>query len=313
MCCLFGFIDYEHSLSVGEKNRLINSLARASEARGTDAAGIAYNSHGHLTVYKRPLPAHEMKFRIPEGADVVMGHTRLTTQGDEKFNANNHPFKGMAGTIQFALAHNGVLYNDEMIRRLEHLPKTPILTDSYVAVQLIEKEGDVNFETLRNMAEQLEGSFTITVMDGSNNVYFIKGDNPMCIAHLPKIGAYVYASTEEILLDGIKRSHLDLGERIKVQLVCGEIMRIDSQGKRETERFDTDNLFFGSGCYRFGYGTSYDPNVKHKKTSDTDAYVADLKCTATYLGYSPSFVDYLMREGYSFVDIEEVLYDESCR
>ena len=204
-----------------------------------------------------------MKFRIPEGVDVVMGHTRLTTQGDEKFNANNHPFKGMAGTVQFALAHNGVLYNDEMLRRLEHLPKTPILTDSYVAVQLIEKAGDVNFETLRNMAEQLEGSFKITVMDSSNNVYFIKGDNPMCIAHLPKIGAYVYASTEEILLDGIRRSHLDLGERIKVQLVCGEIMRIDSHGKRETERFDTNNLFFGSGYYRFGYGTAYSPSSKH--------------------------------------------------
>ena len=91
-------------------------------------------------------------------------------------------------------------------------------------------------------------------------------------------------------------------------------MRIDNHGKRETERFDTDNLFFGSSYYRFNYGTAYSPSAKHaKKSSDTDAYVADLKCTATYLGYSPSFVDYLMREGYSFMDIEEVLYDESCR
>ena len=54
MCCLFGIYDYGHSLTVAQKKRLVSALAVASEDRGTDATGIAYNHNGHLTVYKRP-------------------------------------------------------------------------------------------------------------------------------------------------------------------------------------------------------------------------------------------------------------------
>lgn len=97
MCCLFGIYDYVHSLTAAQKKRLVSALAVASEDRGTDAAGIAYNHSGHLTVYKRPYPAHLMRFKLPDDALCVMGHTRMTTQGDEKHNYNNHPFEGTAG------------------------------------------------------------------------------------------------------------------------------------------------------------------------------------------------------------------------
>ncbi len=66
MCCLFGTYDYKGGLTAAQKRRLISSLATASEARGTDATGIAYTCDGHLTVYKRPWPAHLMRFRLPE-------------------------------------------------------------------------------------------------------------------------------------------------------------------------------------------------------------------------------------------------------
>lgn len=43
MCCLFGLIDTRHSLSGKEKSKFLHILASESEARGTDATGIAYN------------------------------------------------------------------------------------------------------------------------------------------------------------------------------------------------------------------------------------------------------------------------------
>ena len=52
MCCLFGFIDYNHNLSGKQKNRLLRSLASAAEERGTDAAGIAYHAGGRLHIMK---------------------------------------------------------------------------------------------------------------------------------------------------------------------------------------------------------------------------------------------------------------------
>lgn len=126
MCCLFGIIDYGHSLTAEQKTRMTSVLATVCEARGTDATGIAYNSHGKLTIYKRPLPGHRIHFRIPEDAQVIMGHTRMTTQGIAGKNYNNHPFLGSTKEGVFALAHNGVLYNDRYLRRSLGLPKTKI-------------------------------------------------------------------------------------------------------------------------------------------------------------------------------------------
>ena len=153
MCCLFGLVDCQHRLTAKQKNRIVSILSVAAEARGTDATGIAYNSGGKLRVYKRPLPAHRMRFRVPEDANVIMGHTRMTTQGAAKRNRNNHPFPGQAGTMDFALAHNGVLWNDRYLRRSQDLPCTKIETDSYVAVQLIERKKALDFASLESMAE----------------------------------------------------------------------------------------------------------------------------------------------------------------
>lgn len=56
----------------------------------------------------------------------IMRHTRMSTQGDEKHNYNNHPFSGNAEGVSFAFAHNGVLYNDTALRKEYQLPKTNI-------------------------------------------------------------------------------------------------------------------------------------------------------------------------------------------
>ena len=118
MCCLFGLLDYGHSLTAAQKNHILAVLSTVCEARGTDATGIAYNTDNGLQIYKRPLPAHHLRLRIPKDTNYVMGHTRMTTQGCEKHNHNNHPFSGRAGGVPFALAHNGILHNDHELREV---------------------------------------------------------------------------------------------------------------------------------------------------------------------------------------------------
>ena len=76
MCSLFGLIDFKECLSTHTKNKILNTLARECQVRGTDATGIAYSFNGRLRIYKRPLPARKMKIHIPHGVNVVMGHTR---------------------------------------------------------------------------------------------------------------------------------------------------------------------------------------------------------------------------------------------
>lgn len=230
MCCLFGLLDYTGHFTGKQKSKIVSILSVACEERGTDATGISYNHNEHLTVFKRPLTAHKMRFAIPN-VPLIMGHTRMTTQGDEKRNYNNHPFYGKADNTEFTLAHNGVLHNDTALRKSEKLPATKIETDSYVAVQIIEKKRELGFESLKYMAEKLLGSFTITVMDKDDNLYFVKGDNPMCIYHYPEIGVYIYASTEDILKKALKKMPYRFGKGCKVELVCGDILKINRYGR----------------------------------------------------------------------------------
>ena len=48
-------------LSTYTKNKILNTLARECQVRGTDATGIAYNFNDRLRIYKRPLPARKVK------------------------------------------------------------------------------------------------------------------------------------------------------------------------------------------------------------------------------------------------------------
>ena len=117
MCCVFGFIDYNHNLSGKQKNRLLRSLASAAEERGTDAAGIAYHAGGKLHIMKKAKPAHVLRAET----SVVMGHTRYATQGDAKKAYNAHPFQGQIGNKKFALAHNMELCHEAGLYQIDLL------------------------------------------------------------------------------------------------------------------------------------------------------------------------------------------------
>ena len=99
MCSLFGFLDYQSIVPHKVLRKLTQALANAAEERGTDAAGISYIKDGKVIIFKRPKPAHKLHFNPPDGTRAVMGHTRMTTQGNEKYNYNNHPFPGVAGDL----------------------------------------------------------------------------------------------------------------------------------------------------------------------------------------------------------------------
>ena len=308
MCCLFGMIDYGHNFSGKQKSRILSILARECEVRGTDATGIAYNHAGKQRIYKRPLPARRMRFRIPNGISVIMGHTRLTTQGNAQKWQNNHPFPGNTPAGAFALAHNGVLYNDTWLRQSLKLPKTNVETDSYIAVQLIEKMEALDFTSLRFMAEEVEGSFSFTILDSEDNLYIVKGDNPLCLYHYPRLGLYIYASTEAILTKAIRRMGRQFGLPEKVTLEAGDILKIDRNGNQERDCFDSSVL-----CFRYYqparsiycFVDSCFPPMHDEYEA---AYIDELKTIARYYGYEEQLVDAWLQDGFTTDDIEDFLY-----
>lgn len=293
--CLFGIIDYRGTLTQRQRNRLVTTLAVTAEDRGTDATGIAYNSGGRLHIYKRPVPAHKVRFAVPADASVIMGHTRMATQGSAKKQRNNHPFPGSCGDKRFALAHNGVIYNDRTLRRTFSLPDTKIETDSYIAVQLLETKQALDFSSLRFAAEQLMGSFTLTVLDG---LYFVRGDNPI---HYPRRGVYVYASTEGILEHAMRQIGFLAETPAEVSLCCGDILKIDAKGGIVKEHFDDASL---------GYGTRFNPwHYTGMGSMADEIYLDELKAVAASFGYAHESIDRLLRQGFLPEEIEEFLYE----
>ena len=83
------------------------------------------------------------------------------------------------------LAHNGVLYNDAELKTKYHLPKTQIETDSYVAVQLLEQEKQLHAESIKKVAELVNGSFVFTILRNDNTLFLVKGNNPLTLYHFP--------------------------------------------------------------------------------------------------------------------------------
>jgi len=302
MCCIFGLLDYKGTLTVAQRLHMVKELGKAAEVRGTDAAGIAFFQGHQLHIQKAPKPSHRMKYRIPEDTRYIMGHTRMTTQGSEKKNQNNHPFAGMAGNVRFALAHNGVLINDYELRLRNQLPRTAIETDSYVAVQLIEKQKEVSPDSLRRMAEVLEGHFTFTVLDQENNLYFVKGNNPLTIYRYPRLGIYLYASTTEILETAVKAVGVQMHQKEVIQPKQGEILRIDSFGRRSKIGFDDTNLRYNWWNY-----------PSYQTVHLEDEYMAFVMDMGQTMGVPREDLQILSGAGYSAFDIEDLIYDTELR
>ncbi len=310
MCGLFGFSNYSGE-KIKDISDLTKFLAEQSAVRGTDATGIAFCSGGNVTILKENKSAYKLTFKLSDDTKAVIAHTRFSTQGSEKKNYNNHPFPAKCNNAQFALAHNGVLTNDKELRDRFKLPKTKIETDSYIAVQLIESQKRLGFDSIKYMAERTEGSFSYSILDDKNNIWLVKGESPLSILHFPKLKIYVYASTDEILYKALIDfpllfTALKNGEFEKVEISEGDILKIRPDGILERNTFDY-SYYYGRGWWEYGsfFPISFGNGALTGTKKD---YLESLKSVAMYQGYSPEEIDDLVTDGFSLEEIEDYLY-----
>ena len=294
MCAVFGYLDYKGKVSNAILKKLIQNLSIAAEVCGTDATGISYVNHGKVVTFKKAKPAHKVKLYFPKNTRAVIGHTRMTTQGSEKYNYNNHPFDGRCGTETFALAHNGVLYNDAEWKAKYHLPKTPIETDSYVAVQLLEQKKQLHAESIKKMAELVNGSFVFTILRNDNTLFLVKGNNPLTLYHFPALELYVYASTKSILDNALQQVNLS-DKCFEIDVSEGEIVEIASSGNLSKTTFAMQNSVFSP--YNWD-------NLNWYETEEQEEFL--LECCRMF-GVPEEDVYLLLDYGFSADEIEEML------
>ena len=302
MCAVFGFLDYKGKISNAVLKKLVHYLSVAAEVRGTDATGIAYVRDSSIVTYKKPKPAHKVKLFFPRDTRAVIGHTRFTTQGSEKRNCNNHPFEEHCGTEAFALAHNGVLYNDRELRREQPLSPTPIETDTYVAVQLLEQGQQLDTENIKRMAELVEGSFVFTILRNDNTLFLVKGNNPLTLYHFPALGLYVYASTKSILDNALQKVHI-AEKACEVEISEGEILEITPNGKINRSTFTMQDYIHSLfNPYNWDYAKWWMEDEREELL---------LEYCGTF-GVSEEEVQLLLDFGYDPDEIEELLMDTAA-
>lgn len=301
MCAIFGVCDFNKKLNVFERHNILRTLSKECEVRGTDATGISYVCHDGLHVYKKAVKASKFNFYLPYESRMIIGHTRMTTKGNESKNYNNHPFFGSTAKGRFALAHNGVLYNDEIIRAELKLPETFIETDSYIAVQLLEHYGEISFESIAEMAETVSGSFCFSILTDKNELYLVKGSNPLAIYDCG--GYYLYASTSDILDKTLKKLHISKKKSINIE--SGEILKISADGSIQRSQFD-----FMDDYYYYGYKSKYSyVDFDYQDYDIDDEELEELVMFANWFGIEEEDIMLLLEMGYSTMDVEELLYD----
>ena len=204
-----------------------------------------------------------------------------------------------------ALAHNGVLYNDRELRREQHLPTTPIETDSYIAVQLLEQGQQLDTENIKRMAGLVEGSFVFTILRNDNTLFLVKGNNPLTLYHFPALGLYVYASTKSILDNALKKVKLN-GKYSEVDVSEGEIVKMSSSGNLHKSTFtmqDYIHTMFNP------YNWNYLNYAKWWEANEREELL--LEYCGTF-GVSEEEVELLLEVGYDPDEIEELLMDTAA-
>ena len=195
--------------------------------------------------------------------------------------------------------------------RTRKLPKTHIETDSYVAVQLIEQYGSLSFKSLKQMAEALDGSFTITVLDANNDLYLIKGNNPLVLYLFPNLGIYLYASTEEIMDNALNKLKLSQEPKVEIIVHQGDILKIDSYGKRTLSKFDDTKLCMRDYCRYYGLADWYWPTITEQEEGSD--YLEEVVSYGMSRGVPERELRLLVDAGYDAFDLEELLFDSHLR
>ena len=304
MCGLFGFTTYENNTK--NYTELLQALACNSAERGTHASGISYNQNSKLITYKKATSGTRLKPLHLDGVQTITGHTRHATQGDYKLNYNNHPFNGIVGGLPIAMAHNGVIYNDTELRRKYKLKSGQIQTDSYIYIQLLERQKKLDFEGIKTATELLEGYYTFTILDSKNNLYFVKGDSPLSVVHIPELKIYIYASTDEILYTSLMQGglfeYIKQNKHIDIKINDGDILKIDNNGKISKGKFKSYKIV---NTFNFRKWYEYEEPEELDPLDEYTQLVIDIAGRA---GYSADDIHELLDCGYTLEDIEEYIY-----
>ena len=218
----------------------------ALQHRGQESAGMAVSDGGGVTVVKdQGLVASVFDDRMLAGltGHLAIGHCRYSTTGSSTWR-NAQPAYKSVDERHFALGHNGNLTNTEALAEGAGMLPGTVTSDTDLIAELIaaqlaalpdERTDERDLErALTNMLPDLEGAFSLVVMDESRiiGVRDPNGFRPLCLGRLED--GWVLAS-ESPALDIV-------GAHFVRELDPGEMVVIDATGPRSLRPFADERV-----------------------------------------------------------------------
>lgn len=171
MCGIFSIVDFGDNK---DKLPILRDLMLESCRRGTDASGVGIFSSGESMVFKKEgsgknllnLAEFEKKI-IPllDESKVLIGHTRLATNGSPKISGNNQPIQ--VGEV--TLVHNGIIINARKLSKKYKLSENQ--SDSEILSKILYKEllmvGSMQ-KALIKISSKIAGTMNVIVVSKSN-------------------------------------------------------------------------------------------------------------------------------------------------
>lgn len=219
MCGIFGVIltGVDSKLSPKQLKQIVNLLFRLSESRGKEASGIALRANNDIYVLKEPIASSKLvktaKYKelfnntLPKAYSgrqlkcpiVILGHSRLKTNGQSEINTNNQPVvkKGAIGI------HNGIIVNDKEIWVSHPALKQEyaVDTESFLSLlQFLRSNGNSTINSTKLAFREIEGSASVAVeFDDEDVVLLATNTGSLYIASSENQQVILFASEKFIL------------------------------------------------------------------------------------------------------------------
>lgn len=223
MCGIFGLVvTPESQLKSTSIVKILGSLFKLSESRGSEAAGIAFGGSANLQVFRRAQPASRMilsdeyKQFITANLSLanrvsglaVVGHSRLVTNGSQGMEENNQP----VSSAHCIGVHNGIVVNDAALwaSHTDLVRKSQV--DTEVMFQLIDKyqAQDVDLpDAIIKTYHQLQGEANVAFLhDTERSLCLATNVGSLYFTHVPSMGIFVFASEKHFLKQMLRNSGL---------------------------------------------------------------------------------------------------------
>lgn len=244
--------------------RVVESLLLANQERGTDSTGIAtIGFDGEYDVFKRAIRASKFvdvdvtARLLRKPYPLIMGHTRMTSMGNDVVDQNAHPF--IEGNV--IGAHNGIINNYTSIDK-------SVRVDSQAVFRLLDANPDMYEEAL----SRVSGSCALTWWDKRtpDALFLIAHSNPLSVAVVPRINTVYWSSQSDHLETAMRLAY---GRDVAFIPIKQDIIyRLDASNIYEWQESEVDFYTYQSNRYPVSI---YDPGhsddyINQGRVSDWD-------------------------------------------